>query len=219
MKIYPYTVSNVSPNTAQSSYNPDSYHIGSDPQCGNSGNYPEITNGWLGTTNDISSHACGEINTDEPGWFSDLMKSLGVPGTPIATEEDILEWRAGDCENDFDIEFDDGDCESDSATWSETDNDRFYPELKPGWAFIYWSDQDIGIEGISEKDLDDLDLDYTKIMEILDSASINYDPFHHQTGDDIDYEYIAVRNDVLESTTKAIQSYIDEQNTLARGDF
>ncbi len=62
--IYPYTVDDVSTNALRSDWNPTQAYLSRTPQRGNSGNHPEIVNGWCGTTNDTDVYALGEIDTD-----------------------------------------------------------------------------------------------------------------------------------------------------------
>ena len=54
----------VGPNPEQN-LNSHTYQITTECPRGNSGERPEITDGWLGTTCDWSSHAHGEFDTEE----------------------------------------------------------------------------------------------------------------------------------------------------------
>jgi hypothetical protein len=201
----------VSPNALQSSWNPDEGFIGLTPERTNS-SWEERTDGWCGTTNDVSVTALGEIDTEDDNWLDEIKRAfLGFPTVKVDKDE-IAQWvkNVEDAEEDYeDLYFECGQNTkrmSRSAIWNEDpDADgEWYPTPREGWMFLLGRDSEFECEFLERDELHQLEdiLDYRLweiVAEIMDVAGIENEFINHVTYDSSthgeDWAYILIEED------------------------
>jgi hypothetical protein len=193
MLLYPYTVSDVSPNAMRSTWNPDRAYIGRKPQLTNMSHEPRIE-GWCGTTSDSSIHALGEFDTDDEDWFEDLQRAFGDEVN--LDKEDIEQWMAaegvidpetGEPDPDFECDLDTS-AGSRSCTWDEgDDSENWYPTPRDGWEILATYDNNYNeIEFLTKQQHDRFinEVDGCLVnaaAKVLDIIDLDYDQVDHET--------------------------------------
>jgi len=211
--VYLWTAENRSPDALRSTWNPPILYLSREPQLGNSGDYPEIVDGWLGQTNDCDRSALGEFDLDDAESVAALAEACEE--YPIRFNIDqIREWfTSGVGWNESDDDYsDDGDTDycfpldgrqhTKSLSWDERDEEFYGIRIRDGWVIVAGWDQANGE-------------DVECLSKILDSAGIKYDLVTHATyssnTNGVDWEYVLVRTDDRDTANAAIRAFSEKR--------